>query len=368
MKAFLAVTVMSLAMLAGCSPSRDYAALASEDEIAELAELKARTEAAPSHTAIVPTGDAPSIGIAIHELTAPGHDRILVMVHGVLSDHRAWRFMAGELAQSYDLMLVDLPGCGESDKPAPGALGPQGYSPGAMAARVLGAVRERVLARDDADRVRVTLVAHSLGGAVAMRMFCDQELATTYGDLLERVDSVVLLSPMDISVNKPDPMFRQIAEISGTEIALGDATGLLESKVAKATRNSVVSSDRALRAEADTRLSYFRDSARRRAAQAMLRQAIPWKDERPDWGAIEPVEQEYCRIELPTLILWGRRDETLPVAMGYKLAAELPKARLVCLPEVMHSPHIEAPSKTIALIREFVDGGVESGGPAHAER
>jgi pimeloyl-ACP methyl ester carboxylesterase len=222
---------------------------------------------------------------------------------------------------------------------------------------VLEAVNQRLEARAAAGLParNVTLVAHSLGGAVALRMFCDAECSEQHAELLSKVDGLILLSPMDVSVNKPDPMFRKIAEISGAEVAIGDALGLLEAKVAEATMASTARPESALRQEADARLLYLRDDARRRAAQAMLLQAVPWKAERPDWESIEPVEGNYCKVDLPALILWGRRDETLPVSMGYKLAAELPKARLMCLPGVMHSPHIETPAECARLIRAFVE-------------
>ena len=55
------------------------------------------------------------------------------------------------------------------------------------------------------------------------------------------------------------------------------------------------------------------------------------------------------------LILCGARDETLPASMGYKLRAQLPDARLRILRLSMHSPHVEHPVQTAALVREFAD-------------
>ncbi len=349
------VLMLALAGAPGCGTG-SYSRLVSEDEVPELVELKGRTRAFPNHTTLVPTGDD-GVRIAVHEIGAGTRDRVLVFIHGVLSDHEAWRFVAGDLAQSYDLMLVDLPGCGDSDKPDPAKLRAGGYSPGAMAGRVLEALGARLEARERAGAPArsVTLVAHSLGGAVTLRMFCDEECAIEHRDVLSRVDGLVLMSPMDVNVVKPDPTFRRIAEVSSAEIALADASGVLKRRVADATLASMCNPERALREEADTRLAYMRDDARRRAAQAMLTQAVPWRSERPDWEAIEPLEGSYCRVELPALILWGRRDETLPVSMGYKLAAEIPGAELVCLPAVMHSPHIETPRECVRMIRDFVD-------------
>ena len=45
---------------------------------------------------------------------------------------------------------------------------------------------------------------------------------------------------------------------------------------------------------------------------------------RPDWERVECLTQEYTGIDEPCLIVWGGRDEVLPVSMGYKLAEEIP--------------------------------------------
>jgi pimeloyl-ACP methyl ester carboxylesterase len=348
----LAVFAVQLTVLSGCATT---AHLAREDDIADLAALKAQTRAIPNHTILVATGDpADPIHIALHQIGDFRHERVLVFIHGILSDHRAWRFIAGDLAQDFDLILVDLPGCGESDRPSPDRLGPGGYSPAGLAAPILEALLPVLRQHPAGERLAITLAGHSLGGAVILQMFCNAGVAEAHADLLLRVDSLVLLSPLEVASIRPDPLFQEIAEASSLKIDAGGITGILESKIVEATRRSVVSPDRALREEARTRLEYLRDPARRRAAQAMIRQAAPWKESRLDWECVEPIEQEYCLIDLPALIVWGRRDETLPIAMGYKLAAEMPASTLVPIPRVMHSPHIEVPQITADLIRSFI--------------
>jgi pimeloyl-ACP methyl ester carboxylesterase len=338
--------------LAGCAG--DYAKLSPEAAVPQLAALHRRTIEAGNHTALVETRGRSGlpIHIAVHETLGEGHDRVLVMIHGIMSDHRTWRFLAGQLAPEYDLMLVDLPGAGDSERPT--ARTPDAeFDPGALGDRVLEAVEARLRERAPGPPVKVTIVAHSLGGAVALRMFCGGDAADRHKDLLARVDRLVLISPLDVAIGRQDPVFKKIAEVSALEVNLGMATGVLRERVARATLGSVTDPSRALREEADTRIEYLSDPGRRRATQAMLRRAVPWKDGRPDWDGIETVTGAYCLIRTPTMIIWGRRDESLPIAMGYKLAAELPDARLEVIPGVMHSPHIEAPERVALLIREF---------------
>lgn len=342
-------------LLVGCGSS--YSKLKSESQVPELAALAEEGAARQNHTVMVPTaarGREP-VRIAVHQIENPATDTLVVLVHGILADHSTWRFLAADLGRDHDLWLIDLPGCGDSDKPDPAAIGDTAYSPTALAGRLLEVLRAKLRSRPEGSSV--ILGAHSLGGAIVMRMFADEELRTAYTDVLGRIDSLVLISPLDAAVHRPDPMMQEIAAAGGLSIGLGSALGVLRERVAAATLDSVVSGDRALREEADKRIEVLTDPARRRPMQAMLRTAVTWRGGRLDWDATEAVVAAYRHIAPPTLILWGMRDETLPCSMGYKLARELPHADLVCIPRVMHSPHIEAPRLTARLIREFIQTG-----------
>ena len=92
----------------------------------------------------------------------------------------------------------------------------------------------------------------------------------------------------------------------------------------------------------------------RLALQAVFTQTVPMRDGRPDWPAIHSVVADYANVDVPCLIVWGARDETLPVAMGFKLAAQLPNAQLHVVPDCMHSVHLEDPVLCANLIRDFI--------------
>lgn len=351
--------------LAGCASA--IASLADEDTVPELAAAKQRTEAHENHTVFVRTtrADEPAFGIAIHEYDNPDSPRVFVLLHGVMADHRAFRFMAGDLLQAGSVWLVDLPGCGQSDKPDPDLLGPDGYSPSGIGDRVLDAIGQELVSRPGA---RVTLVGHSLGGAVVIRMLADPALRQRHRETLGHVAGAVLFSPLDVAVNRADPLFREIATIGGVRLRAAEATGILKGRIAEGTRGSVCDPSHALQQECQIRLSYMTDPDRRRALQAMLQQAVPWSPGfRPDWDAMESVVAMYANVDKPCLIVWGERDEVLPCAMGYKLAAQIRNARLICLPHVKHSPEIECPDIACSLIRQFAATGAVTAPPGSHE-
>ena len=349
----LLVLIFCMSNLFGACTSV-YDSLQPEDEIAGLARLKASGRLLQSRTTRVATGGRPAY-VAVHETGTGDRDHLIVLLHGALSDSDAWRFMTGLLAPEYDLMAIDLPGCGRSDKPDPAALGPDGYGPESLGRSVLLALRSRLKARDVPPR-DITLVGHCLGGMIWLRVFADPEIRSDFADPLDRVDRMVLLAPVDTAIERPNPAFERIAELTPLEIELGDFFGVLREESAEAMKKAAVDTEKVPREEADRLIVLLRDRATRRAAQAMIVQAIPFRpDRRPDWERIEPIVERYALVKVPCLIIWGARDETFPLATGYKLAAELPNARLRILRESMHGLTWERPAPCAKLIREFIE-------------
>lgn len=61
------------------------------------------------------------------------------------------------------------------------------------------------------------------------------------------------------------------------------------------------------------------------------------------------------RLDLPTHVVWGRRDPIAVVAIAQALLAEIEGARVTWLPELGHYPMLEDPRAWAAAISSFVD-------------
>jgi len=342
-------------LLAACSPS-SYSRLTDENDVPELAALKSRYQSLGNHTTRIATSGVSEspIRVALHEIETRQRDKLIVCVHGVFSDCRMWRFLAAELAFDHDVVLVDLPGCGESDKPDPDSLPREAYTPEDMTHRLLEALQ--VYLRTRSDDPEVTIVAHSYGGALALRMFGDPTLREKFGDVIERIDRLVLLAPLDVAVEKAHPVLIELGRISGVRVWGALQLGLLRERVADGMIENAGAPQLALREEADQKIEILTSWKARRAMQATLNRAVPAKGKRPDWSKIDPIVASYRNVDRPTLILWGVHDEVLPVSMGYKLASQIPGARLVTIPAGMHSFPVEQPTLVAELIRAELSG------------
>jgi pimeloyl-ACP methyl ester carboxylesterase len=277
-----------------------------------------------------------------------------------MSDSRVWRYVFGGLGDRHDLIAVDLPGCGNSDHPSPAGVGPDGYGPVSLARSVLLAVRERIAARNAPPRL--TLVGHSLGGTVILRMFADATLRREFADVLERVDGMVLFAPVDVFVDTNLPAFRAVAEATDLKIAIAGPLGVVHERVSAATLTGVCDASRAVREEADRTIEVLLDRPRRHAAQAMLRHAVPLTAAGGlDVQAATKISAGYAHVRPPCLIVWGERDELFPASMGYKLAAQCPDARLQIIGKGTHCLPVEQPAVCTHVIREFIGSGFANG-------
>jgi pimeloyl-ACP methyl ester carboxylesterase len=255
------------------------------------------------------------------------------------------------------MLLVDLLGCGESDRPDPGWVGADGYGPDAQAGHVLQSLRSYL--QGISAPPRITIVGHSYGGSVALRLLGDDRLLREHRDVVELIDQAVLIAPLDFSLEKADPKFVRLSRLSDSKVKFAAAAGMLKQAMARTATNGTSTPGHLPREDVDRAIEILKSRDSRRAAQAMIQQALPFDldSQRPDWERVEQLVAEYQNVSIPTLILWGARDETLTASMGYKLQSQLPDARLRVIERTMHSLPLERPDVSAAFIRDFVQTG-----------
>ncbi len=68
----------------------------------------------------------------------------------------------------------------------------------------------------------------------------------------------------------------------------------------------------------------------------------------------EDLKSYLSKIKTPTLIIWGQKDNILPLADAYLMNKEIAGSQLKILENIGHSPHKEAPEKLAELISSFI--------------
>jgi pimeloyl-ACP methyl ester carboxylesterase len=69
---------------------------------------------------------------------------------------------------------------------------------------------------------------------------------------------------------------------------------------------------------------------------------------------VSAVDRLYLLGPVPTMIVWGERDNTIPLQHGRSAHAAIPHSRFDTLPRAAHFPHLEDPAGLAALLRDFM--------------
>jgi haloalkane dehalogenase len=75
-----------------------------------------------------------------------------------------------------------------------------------------------------------------------------------------------------------------------------------------------------------------------------------------DFAKLAPYEGALARLDVPTLLLWGARDDYAPVAGAHRFAREIPHAELVVLDDAGHFLMEDAPERVGQEIGRFLSG------------
>jgi pimeloyl-ACP methyl ester carboxylesterase len=245
----------------------------------------------------------------------------VVLVHGMLNSSRHWQQVARRLAAAgHAVVAPDLHGHGHS-------AGPLGdYSLGAHAAGI-----RDLLAGLGIDRA--TFVGHSYGGGVAMQFFYQ---------FPERTERLVLVSSGGLGREVSWPL--RLAAAPGVEGLLAGAASrpVLAALAAASGRAPAL-------APAVRALSLLDTAESRRGFVWTLRSVIDVHGQR-----VNARDRLYLAGALPTLIVWGGRDHTIPVGHGRAAHAAIPGSSFELLPGAAHFPHLEDPGGLADVLERFL--------------
>jgi pimeloyl-ACP methyl ester carboxylesterase len=266
---------------------------------------------------------------------AGGDGPPVVLVHGLGGSATNWVELAPLLAKRHRVIAPDLPGHGGSEALAAVA----GLD--AFADRVAAAVVHE-------DAGAATVVGHSLGGLVAIR------LALRYPEL---VRSLVLAGSAGLSIGRP---LRRELLTAFTIIRPGRLAGRYRTLVGRS---------RLLRRVVFGFVSVADPAGLTDVAvEGFLAGQLLHTDTASAWRALreDDPRQELGRIDVPTLVLWGGEDAQLPLDDAFEYARRL-RAPLRTIAGCGHLLIGERPAACAHAIEDFIAAGdTHSAAPAAA--
>jgi pimeloyl-ACP methyl ester carboxylesterase len=247
----------------------------------------------------------------------------------MVNSSRHWERVAVRLAETHTVVAPDLIGHGDSATPR------GDYSLGAHAASI-----RDLLTGIGIDKA--TIVGHSLGGGVAMQFFYQ---------FPQRTERLALVSSGGLG-RDVSPLLRTAA-LPGASLLLSLAAHdrVLSALDAGSTwlRGRGSSSARQLQAVARA-LEPLKEPGARQAFVQTLRAVIDVRGQR-----VSARDRLYLLGSMPTLIVWGGRDHTIPIAHGRATHEAVPGSRFEVLPRAAHFPHLEDPEGLARVLRDFLD-------------
>jgi magnesium chelatase accessory protein len=248
-----------------------------------------------------------------------GQGPTLLLLHGTGAATHSWRALLPLLARHFAVIAPDLPGHGFTS-PAPSAA----RSPVGMAA-ALGALLAQLGSRP------LLAVGHSAGAALAARMSLDgliapRGLVSLNGALLPLQGLAGLLFPPLARTFSHLPLLPRLFARHAADSAL--VTRLL--------------ADTGSRIDAQGEALYARLASDPGHVRGALDMMAHWD--------LARLHHELPLLRIPTLLVTGTNDRTVPASQAARLAALLPAARAVRLPGLGHLAHEEEPRLVAALV------------------
>ena len=243
-----------------------------------------------------------------------GDGPLVVLLHGILQDGRAWRPQLEGLSEDLTIVAWDAPGCGRSSDP------PEWFRMPDYADLLSGFIRALHLGRPH-------LVGLSWGGALALELYRREPalpaalvLASAYAGWAGSLPAYVVAERLEQAIRE--------ADMPPGRFVPGWIPGLLTDRASAEMVDEVAAF-----------MSEFHPAGYRTMAHALaeadLRDVLP-------------------TIGVPTLLLYGDEDRRSPVRVAEELHANIPGSELVVMPGVGHLSNVEAADRFNTELRAFL--------------
>jgi len=257
--------------------------------------------------------------------TRKGSGEPLVLIHGIGHRRQAWDPVFERLAESYDVIAVDLAGFGES------AAYPDGVKYN------LSNAVDNLTDNFEAWGVdKPHVVGNSLGGALALELGARGVVSSVtalspagFFGVINRIQTFVLLVLLRVGSQLPDRVLRFVSRQAWGRKVIGATLY---------THPERLSADDA-----------YGDAVSLKRCSGF---------ERTIFGGVGYTFK--LEVPVPTTIAWGTRDMILPFSSSAIAQERMPDARHVALPHCGHVPMIDDPELIARVIKDTIDDAVAS--------
>jgi pimeloyl-ACP methyl ester carboxylesterase len=254
-----------------------------------------------------------------------GTNGAIVLLHDIPAGAFAWDAIIGQLAGlGRAVYAFDMLGYGQSDHPWPADTSIWGH------ADVLSYLLK------DLQLTNIILVGHGLGGGVAQvlatRLFRQQTSA------LVLIDSICYLHAF-----APNWPLTEMEKRRDFDAPQNTSVEDLINNLRETLPASVVDTKRFGQA-LNAYIEPWNSEVGKEVLFQHVRSLIPYY--------LNAVSTDLQKTGKPTLLIWGEKDEQVPLKYGARLHHDIPNSQLVVVPNASHWPLFDTPD---AIAKAFID-------------
>jgi len=256
-------------------------------------------------------------------------EHLVLFIHGLGSSAERWLDIPEALSLYFHTLSIDLPGFGGSDKPSDIEYTIEAFSDIVRQFLHIIAVNKE---RSENKFKKITLVGHSLGGYIALKIAAADES--------NNLDKLVLIDSSG-NLKRPTPLLEQYLDA-----AMAPSKEKVRNVFEQMVANPLMISDALVQGfidrinNPDSRYAF--ESALRHSANTQI--------------GIENLN----RIDqkgIPTLIVWGINDRVIPSSHSEIFKNEIKDSTVILIPRAGHAPFTEKPALVCEYIHRFLLDG-----------
>jgi pimeloyl-ACP methyl ester carboxylesterase len=248
----------------------------------------------------------------------------VLFVHGLGSSSLRWVDIPEALSKYFHTITVDLIGSGLSEKPQNADYTIKGFSK-----FIVDFLIERVGIMDK-EHKKISIVGHSLGGYIAAQVAIENK---------EMIEKLVLIDSSGL-LEAPTQLLKDY------RVAATDINPLTRhERVKRVLEDLYASPSRLLPVLVDLFGYTIEKPGAKHAFEVAFDNSTTTQIDPNGFKQIE---------DIPCLVIWGEKDNLIPIEYYYKLKQQLPKANSAIIADAGHAPFVEKTALVYEKLRTFL--------------
>ncbi len=252
-------------------------------------------------------------GNKIRYLESGDSDKTIVLLHGLGASAERWEFVIPEFSKHYRVIVPDLIGFGQSDKPL------VDYTTEFFSDFLSNFLQKLGI-------TRTNIIGSSLGGQITA-VFTSQHQ--------EIIENLVLVSPSGVMKHSTPALDAYVMAALYPDMDLAKNAFEMMSGSSRQINQKIIE-------------SFVERMKLPNAKMAFMSTLLGLRN-------AEIITKLLTKISIPTLIIWGEDDPVIPIKYADDFVSSIQDCRFFMMNKCGHTPYVDDPQKFTKLVLDFLE-------------